>query len=44
MCFASAAFLALCGACLCGLPPGLMMALYHYWRKRVNKLPDWDSL
>ncbi|WP_373367604.1 hypothetical protein [Serratia fonticola] len=20
------------------------MALYHYWRKRVNKLPDWDSL
>ncbi|MFN3067444.1 DUF6404 family protein [Serratia sp. J2] len=23
---------------------GLMMALYHYWRKRVNKLPDWDSL
>ncbi|WP_341804922.1 hypothetical protein [Serratia fonticola] len=21
-----------------------MMALYHYWRKRVNKLPDWDSL
>lgn len=27
-----------------GLPFGLMMALYHYWRKRVNKLPDWDSL
>ncbi|CAI1706738.1 Uncharacterised protein [Serratia fonticola] len=23
---------------------GLMMALYHYWRKRVNKLPNWDSL
>ncbi|WP_342454129.1 hypothetical protein [Serratia fonticola] len=21
-----------------------MMALYHYWRKRVNKLPDWGSL
>ena len=23
---------------------GFFMALYHYWRKRVNKLPDWNSL
>lgn len=23
---------------------GLFMALFHYWRKRVNKLPDWNSL
>lgn len=29
---------------LAGLFFGFFMALYHYWRKRVNKLPDWDSL
>ncbi|MGL5389641.1 MAG: DUF6404 family protein [Serratia sp. (in: enterobacteria)] len=23
---------------------GFFMALYHYWRKRVNKLPDWNEL
>ncbi|ERK14347.1 hypothetical protein L580_3503 [Serratia fonticola AU-P3(3)] len=27
-----------------GLLFGVFMALYHYWRKRVNKLPDWNSL
>lgn len=27
-----------------GLFFGFFMALYHYWTKRVNKLPDWDSL
>lgn len=29
---------------LAGVLFGLFMALYHYWRKRVNKLPDWGSL
>jgi hypothetical protein len=29
---------------LAGVLFGLSMALFHYWRKRVNKLPDWDSL
>lgn len=29
---------------LAGVLFGLVMALYHYWRKRVNKLPDWGSL
>ncbi len=27
-----------------GLLFGFFMALYHYWRRRVNKLPDWNSL
>ena len=27
-----------------GLLFGLFMALFHYWRKRSNKLPDWKSL
>ncbi|MFQ6244528.1 hypothetical protein ACLMPP_08620 [Yersinia enterocolitica] len=20
------------------------MALFHYWKRRMNKLPDWNSL
>lgn len=27
-----------------GLLFGLFMALFHAWRKRVNKLPSWESL
>lgn len=23
---------------------GFLMALFHAWRKRANKLPDWDRL
>ena len=23
---------------------GIFMAAYHWWRKKVNNLPDWDSL
>ncbi|EDM1757886.1 hypothetical protein AH553_22465 [Salmonella enterica subsp. diarizonae] len=23
---------------------GFLMAVYHGWRKKVNKLPDWNSL
>ncbi|MDR5020055.1 DUF6404 family protein [Yersinia rochesterensis] len=27
-----------------GLMFGLFMALFHYWKRRMNKLPDWNSL
>lgn len=27
-----------------GLLFGFFMALYHYWRRWINKLPDWNSL
>jgi hypothetical protein len=23
---------------------GISMALYHWWRRVANNLPDWDSL
>ncbi|MEH2727512.1 DUF6404 family protein, partial [Klebsiella pneumoniae] len=27
-----------------GICFGVLMAAYHWWRKVVNNLPDWDSL
>lgn len=34
-----------CGHSLCaGLFFGFFMALFHLWRKKVNGLPDWNSL
>lgn len=27
-----------------GICFGVLMATYHWWRKVVNNLPDWDSL
>ncbi len=27
-----------------GIMFGVCMAAYHLWRKKVNNLPDWDSL
>ncbi|EHG4045364.1 hypothetical protein P4Q63_004466 [Salmonella enterica] len=27
-----------------GVSFGVLMAVYHWWRKKVNKLPDWNSL
>lgn len=27
-----------------GLLFGFSMAAFHYWRKVVNKLPEWDQL
>lgn len=29
---------------LAGVLFGLPMAGYHWWRKKANKLPDWNSL
>lgn len=27
-----------------GISFGVLMAVYHWWRKKVNKLPDWNTL
>lgn len=35
---------ALQSSVLAGVVFGFFMALYHYWRKWVNKLPDWNDL
>lgn len=37
-------FVALLASSTSGLLFGLLMALFHAWRKRVNKLPSWKNL
>lgn len=27
-----------------GVSFGILMAAYHWWRKKANQLPDWNSL
>ncbi|MDM7442030.1 DUF6404 family protein, partial [Klebsiella pneumoniae] len=29
---------------IAGVLFGLTMALFHLWRRKVNKLPDWKDL
>ena len=35
---------ALFASATAGVLFGFFMALFHVWRKRANKLPDWDRL
>lgn len=35
---------ALVSSTVAGISFGISIATYHLWRKKVNKLPDWNSL
>ncbi|PHM67734.1 hypothetical protein Xsto_00023 [Xenorhabdus stockiae] len=36
--------IAIISSAFAGIIFGVSMAAYHRWRKKVNNLPDWDSL
>lgn len=42
-CMGMPVIVAIVMSALAGIIFGILMAVYHRWRKKVNNLPDWDK-